>query len=181
MSEAKIKEAIKFCVESHNSIGQKRKYSNAPYWVHPLEVSEIIASWGMDETTQIAALLHDVPEDVYEKDIQKGFNEVTRRFGEEVSQVVYYCTEISAGSKELRPIRKAVDREHYTKGCYRSQAIKIADAMSNLPSIKEGDPGFYKIYLQEKIAMVAVLTKAPQEALDAWGKFLRRLEKKRKP
>src|SRR3954452_8087365 len=42
--------------------GQFRK-SGEPYVTHPLAVATIVARYGMDETTVVAALLHDAVED----------------------------------------------------------------------------------------------------------------------
>jgi GTP pyrophosphokinase len=42
--------------------GQTRR-SGDPYVTHPLEVARIVASWGMDDLTVCAAVLHDVVED----------------------------------------------------------------------------------------------------------------------
>lgn len=176
-----IDEVRKFCKEAHESIGQKRKYSGEPYWTHPFAVAEMVAAWGMDKVTEAGALLHDVPEDVYVKDIATGFAIISERFGEEVARVVYYCTEVSKPTDGLRSVRKRIDHEHYAKGCARSQAIKIADAIHNLEAIREADPGFYKVYLVEKESMVAMFDKAPEEALEDWKRFLRKARSKKAP
>ncbi|MEI6701443.1 MAG: HD domain-containing protein, partial [Actinomycetota bacterium] len=52
--------AGKVAAESHD--GQLRR-SGEPYITHPIAVSEIAASLGLDATTIAAALLHDAVED----------------------------------------------------------------------------------------------------------------------
>ena len=42
--------------------GQLRK-SGEPYFIHPVAVSKILASLGMDDETIVGGLLHDVVED----------------------------------------------------------------------------------------------------------------------
>jgi len=39
----KLKEAWELAKEGHESIGQKRKYNNEPYFTHPLAVAEIVS------------------------------------------------------------------------------------------------------------------------------------------
>jgi len=67
-----IKKAYLFAEKAHE--GQQR-YSGEPFIIHPLHVANTIASWGLDEASIKAALLHDVLEDtpVTYKDIQKNF------------------------------------------------------------------------------------------------------------
>lgn len=168
-----LEEVRLFCKAAHESIGQKRKYSCEPYWTHPFAVADMVAAWGMDEITQAAALLHDVAEDVYRGRESEGFAIIEDRFGIDVARVVFYTTEISKKEDGPRRERKRIDHEHYAKGCFRSQAIKIADAIHNLESIRQGDPEFYKVYLVEKEAMVTYFDKAPEAAFDAWKRFLR--------
>ena len=55
-----ITEVYYFAKEAHT--GQKRK-SGEDYFIHPLEVSLILAEMKMDEETIIASILHDVVED----------------------------------------------------------------------------------------------------------------------
>lgn len=56
-----VEEAICFAVKAHE--GQKRKFSDIPYILHPMEVASIIAGITTDREVIAAGLLHDVIED----------------------------------------------------------------------------------------------------------------------
>ena len=60
LDEAKVIKAYESASMSHK--GQKR-LSGEPYISHPLNVAYIVADLRLDETSIIAALLHDVIED----------------------------------------------------------------------------------------------------------------------
>ena len=70
-----IQLAIQTAVEHHE--GQKRKGSNIPYIVHPIEVGIILTENGANEEVITAGILHDTLEDTkltYD-DIKSLFNE----------------------------------------------------------------------------------------------------------
>ena len=69
-----IEKAKQFAHEAHDSIGQKRKYSGEPYWVHTDAVAEKVAAIGGTEVMVAAAHLHDVLEDVTPLDKTGRFN-----------------------------------------------------------------------------------------------------------
>ena len=48
MTNELIIKAKAFCYAAHNAVGQKRKYSDEPYWTHPYRVSEIVSSKGFN-------------------------------------------------------------------------------------------------------------------------------------
>ena len=55
-----VTKAFNLSVEAHKN--QKRE-SGEPYIIHPVEVSCILAELGLDTSTIVAGLLHDVIED----------------------------------------------------------------------------------------------------------------------
>jgi len=58
----KAKQALQLCKLHHR--GQWRKWSNVPYWHHPVEVTEILLQCDyVDDDTIAASLLHDTRED----------------------------------------------------------------------------------------------------------------------
>src|SRR5256885_3915335 len=81
-----IQRAFSFAETSHR--GQKRA-SGEDFIEHPLGVSQILADLGMDTTTLVAALLHDVVEDT-----DLSLDDIRDEFGEQVTQIVYGLTKL---------------------------------------------------------------------------------------
>ena len=61
---------------------------------------------------------------------------------------------------------KALDRQHSAAAPAEAQTIKVADLISNTRSIVAHDPGFAKLYLEEKRMLLEVLTKADPTLLN---------------
>ena len=55
-----ILRALDFAIKAHD--GQKR-VSGEDYVIHPILVAQILVDYDLDESTIVAALLHDVVED----------------------------------------------------------------------------------------------------------------------
>ena len=81
-----VSEAIAFAVKAHD--GQRRKKSNAPYILHPMEAAVIVGSMTDDQNLIAAAALHDVVEDA---DIT--IEEIEEKFGKRVRELVESETE----------------------------------------------------------------------------------------
>ena len=81
-----VSEAIAFAVKAHD--GMRRKKSEAPYILHPMEVAVIVGTMTNDQNLIAAAALHDVVEDA---DIT--LEEVEERFGKRVRELVESETE----------------------------------------------------------------------------------------
>ncbi|MCX7989193.1 MAG: bifunctional (p)ppGpp synthetase/guanosine-3',5'-bis(diphosphate) 3'-pyrophosphohydrolase [Aquificaceae bacterium] len=137
-----LKKAIEFIEERH--AGQFRR-SGEPYVVHPVEVALYLAELGMDRSTIIAGLLHDVLEDT-----NTSYEELVEHFGKEVADIVEGVTKLGkihfkdfqtqkaenyrklvlAFSKDLRVIFvKLADRWHNMKTlqCFgREKQVRIA-------------------------------------------------------
>ena len=56
-----VSEAIIFAVNAHD--GMRRKKSESPYILHPMEAAVIVGSMSDDQNLIAAAVLHDVVED----------------------------------------------------------------------------------------------------------------------
>jgi (p)ppGpp synthase/HD superfamily hydrolase len=150
-----VERARIFATAAHAAVGQTRKYTGEPYVVHPIEVSEIVASVGGTDAMVAAALLHDVLEDT---DVT--FDVLEAEFGLEVAELVLWLTDVSKPEDGNRSTRKALDRQHSAAAPAEAQTIKVADLISNTRSIVAHDPGFAKLYLEEKRMLLEVLTKA---------------------
>jgi (p)ppGpp synthase/HD superfamily hydrolase len=156
----KIQLAQQFAHEAHDSIGQKRKYTGEPYWVHTDEVALIVSSVTNDEDMIAAAHLHDVLEDV------TGINPVYNRvkimatFGVDVVHLVDDLTDVyvrEAFPSFNRSHRKRLERERIGKTSAPAKTIKLADLISNTKSIVQHDEGFAKTYLKEKFELLGFL------------------------
>jgi (p)ppGpp synthase/HD superfamily hydrolase len=156
-----VEKARVFATAAHAAVGQTRKYTGEPYVVHPIEVSELVASVGGTEAMVAAALLHDVLEDT-----EVTVDVLEEQFGSEVADLVLWLTDISKPEDGNRSTRKALDRQHSAAAPAAAQTIKVADLISNTRTIVEFDPGFARTYLEEKRLLLEVLTRANPTLLD---------------
>ena len=81
-----VSEAIVFAAKAHD--GMRRKKSQAPYILHPMEAAVIVGTMTDDQTLIAAAALHDVVEDA---DIT--IEEIEEKFGKRVRELVQSETE----------------------------------------------------------------------------------------
>jgi myo-inositol-1(or 4)-monophosphatase len=81
-----VSEAIAFAVKAHD--GMRRKKSEAPYILHPMEAAVIVGTMTNDQTLIAAAALHDVAEDA-----GVTLREIEERFGVRVRELVEAETE----------------------------------------------------------------------------------------
>ena len=126
-----IRKAFDIAVEAH--IGQRRK-TGEPYIYHPIAVAKIVAyEIGLDTTSIVAALLHDVVEDT-----NYTIEDIERLFGENVSRIVNGLTKISHLKKDQDA---CVQAENFRKMLLtlnddvRVILIKIADRLHNMQTM----------------------------------------------
>jgi (p)ppGpp synthase/HD superfamily hydrolase len=150
-----VERAKVFATAAHAAVGQTRKYTGEPYVVHPMEVAGLVESVGGTEAMVAAALLHDVLEDT-----GVTVDVLEEQFGSEVADLVLWLTDISKPGDGNRSTRKALDRQHSAAAPAAAQTVKVADLISNTRSIVAHDPGFAKVYLEEKRLLLEVLTRA---------------------
>ena len=81
-----VSEAILFAVKAHD--GMRRKKSDAPYILHPMEAAVIVGTMTDDQNLIAAAALHDVVEDA-----EINIEEIEERFGRRVRELVECETE----------------------------------------------------------------------------------------
>ena len=81
-----VSEAIAFAVQAHD--GMRRKKSEAPYILHPMEAAVIVGTMTDDQNLIAAAALHDVVEDA-----GITIEEIEEKFGVRVRELVASETE----------------------------------------------------------------------------------------
>lgn len=132
-------EALCFATERHS--GQKRKTSDIPYILHPIEVATIVATMSEDEELLSAALLHDTVEDT-----DTTIKEIKKKFGKRVALLVMTETE---DKREDQPenltwkIRKeeSLNILQNTKD-KEVKMLWLGDKLANMRS-------FYRLYLEK--------------------------------
>ena len=127
---AHIRTAFEFGARAH--AGQTRK-SGEPYISHPIAVAHILADLRMDESTLVAAILHDVIEDT---DI--AHDEIVAEFGEEVAHLVdgvsklaqiRFKSKAEAQAANFRKMMMAMVED------VRVILIKLADRLHNMRTL----------------------------------------------
>lgn len=144
--------ALAFATAAHESIDQRRRYTNEPYIVHPIAVAEIVRSVPHTSDMIAAAYLHDTVEDCGIEHCQ-----LLDEFGWDVAELVYWLTDVSRPEDGNRKVRKQKDLEHIAKAPAAAKTIKLADMIDNTISIRERDPDFWRVYRHEKLRLLEVL------------------------
>ncbi|MFA9261867.1 MAG: HD domain-containing protein [Undibacterium sp.] len=142
--------ALLFAAYAHD--GQVRKYTAEPYITHPVAVAEIVRTVPHTSDMIAAAYLHDVVEDCG-VDLQT----IADIFGQFVYVLVAQLTNASVGMSGNRAERKRTDRFFLAMSSVFTQTIKLADIIHNCQSIAAHDPSFWKVYREEKRALLGVM------------------------
>ena len=148
-----VARADAFAARAHSAINHKRKYTGDDYIVHPREVAAIVATVPHTPEMLAAALLHDTVEDT-----GVTIETIRAEFGAVVAGLVADLTDVSTPGGGNRAIRKGIDLAHTAGASPSAKTIKLADLLSNTASIVAHDPGFARVYLKEKAAMLEVMT-----------------------
>lgn len=127
-----IRKAFDIAVDAHK---EQRRNSGEAYIFHPIAVAKIVASEiGLDATSIVAALLHDVVEDT-----SYTLNDIEQLFGTTVARIVDGLTKISAIEQE-RDV--SLQAENFRKMLLtlnedvRVIIIKIADRLHNMQTME---------------------------------------------
>ncbi len=111
---------------------QKRKGSDVPYIVHPVQVATILLRYGFAEDVVIAGLLHDVVED---QDVS--LDTIRAEFGPAVAEMVAALSERKREGGKPRPWeeRKKEALAHLRQASAGAMAVKAADVLHNAHSL----------------------------------------------
>ena len=142
-----VSEAIAFAVKAHD--GMRRKKSEAPYILHPMEAAVIVGTMSDDQNLIAAAALHDVVEDA-----GVTIDEVEARFGKRVRELVESETE---DKREDRP---------------PSETWRIRKEESLLVLKNTDDIGVLIVWLGDKLANMRAIYRDWKVEGDAmWHRF----------
>jgi len=125
-------EALVYATRLHAA--QTRKVSGAPYVAHLLNVCGIALEHGADEEEAIAALLHDAVEDQGGAPVQE---EIRRRFGERVAQIVAGCTDTDQTPKPPWRRRKEAYLARLRHAPASVRLVSACDKLDNVRSLIE--------------------------------------------
>jgi len=132
MDSKRLQEAFTYASDLHAD--QKKKGTNIPYLSHLLGVASMVLVHEGDEDETIAALLHDAVED------QGGLptlEEIRKRFGDRVAQIVEGCTDADAIPKPPWRERKEKYIAHLRQADASVRRVSAADKLYNVRSIVE--------------------------------------------
>ncbi|MBU3600524.1 bifunctional (p)ppGpp synthetase/guanosine-3',5'-bis(diphosphate) 3'-pyrophosphohydrolase [Polynucleobacter sp. 30F-ANTBAC] len=127
---ALVRKAFQYADSAH--LGQYRQ-SGEPYITHPLAVAELCASWRLDASSIMAALLHDVIEDT-----GSTREELVEVFGSKVAELVEGLTKLDklefqshaeAQAESFRKMFMAMARD------VRVILVKLADRLHNMRTL----------------------------------------------
>jgi (p)ppGpp synthase/HD superfamily hydrolase len=130
MLSERFTNALIFATQLHAK--QTRKGGKIPYIAHLLGVASIALENGANEDEVIAALLHDAIED------QGGAatrEEIRRRFGDTVTEIVDGCTEIDGIPKPPWRQRKEAYIAHIPTASASVRLVSACDKLHNVRSI----------------------------------------------
>ena len=173
-----VSEAIAFAVKAHD--GMRRKNSDVPYILHPMEAAVIVGTMTDDQNILAAAALHDVVEDA-----GISIEEIEDKFGKRVRELVESETEDKRA--DLPPENTwRIRKEESLRVLKETDDIAVlmvwmGDKLSNMRSIyreykKQGE-AMWQIFNQKDPAQqawyyrsIAELTKALSHT-SAWCEY----------
>ena len=142
-----VSEAIAFAVRAHD--GMRRKKSESPYILHPMEAAVIVGTMTSDQNLIAAAALHDVVEDA-----GVTIEEIEEKFGKRVRELVGSETEDKRA--DLPP----------------SDTWRIRKEESLAVLKNTDDIGVLMVWLGDKLAnMRSINRDFKVEGVDMWQRF----------
>ena len=142
-----VSEAIAFAVKAHD--GMRRKKSEAPYILHPMEAAVIVGTMTDDQNLIAAAVLHDVVEDA-----NINIDEIEEKFGKRVRELVESETEDKRA--DLPP-----------ESTWRIRKEESLAVLKNTEDI-----GVLMVWLGDKLAnMRAIYRDFKAEGVSMWQRF----------
>ncbi|MBC7333024.1 MAG: bifunctional (p)ppGpp synthetase/guanosine-3',5'-bis(diphosphate) 3'-pyrophosphohydrolase [Actinobacteria bacterium] len=145
-----LKKAYLIAKKYHD--GQCRK-SGEPFIVHPLEVAKILADIEMDQTSIIAALLHDLVEDT-----EYSLEKINKEFGSEIANIINGVTKLDKivfTSKEEQQVENLRKMIIAMAEDVRIILVKLADRLHNMRTLSPFNKEKRKIKALETLQIYA--------------------------
>jgi (p)ppGpp synthase/HD superfamily hydrolase len=112
--------------------GQRRKGTDIPYIAHLMSVAAIVLEDEGSEDEAVAALLHDVLEDVPG---EATVDYVRERFGDLVAEIVFACSDTTVQPKPPWRARKEAYIAHLEQAPAEVLRVSLADKLHNARAI----------------------------------------------
>ncbi len=152
VSDAPIYRSYEVARAAH---GDQKRRSGEAYITHPLAVAEILASYGMDRDTIVAALLHDTVEDtdLTLSDVEDEFGAVVASLIDGVTKLdrIKFDTREAAQAATIRKMVVAMAQD------VRVLLIKLVDRLHNIRTIGPLPPEKQRRVAQETLDVYAPL------------------------
>lgn len=153
-----VEKATLVAITAHEAVGQKRKFSNEPYWHHPAAVADMVSRYSDDESLIAAGWLHDVVEDTHIdlEHIRSHFNSDCARYVEDVTKQQPYGEDNNRN--DLFEIKRLMGISS------KSRLLKLCDIHCNIKDMN-ADCGFLFIseWLPKKFAMLLAIKQTAPE------------------
>lgn len=130
VDEALLNRAYIFSMKAH---GSQKRASGDPYFLHPLEVADILTEMKLDGDTIATALLHDVVEDTVAT-----IDEIQELFGDKVAELVDGVTKLSKIELQTESVRQAENFRKFLLAMsndIRVLLVKLADRCHNMRTL----------------------------------------------
>ena len=139
--EKTVGDVREFALAKHGE--QTRKHSGQPYIEHLDNVAGILTEHGHDDPQILAAaLLHDTIEKT-----DTTIEELIEHFGEAITQLVFWLTDNNKGSRKANILQSAW---RLSRAPWNAKLIKLADIIDNGMDIRQHNPSFGPLFLEEK-------------------------------
>lgn len=131
-------EAIRFAAWKH----ALQDYDGKPYYSHFKDLEEVLRDHGEDdEESLIMANLHDILEDS-----GTTYNDIKNKFGHDVAEVVYLCTDHKGRNRAERKNKAFYDE---LKTNLKAIKIKVTDRVANCRNSIENKHSMAGAYIKE--------------------------------
>jgi (p)ppGpp synthase/HD superfamily hydrolase len=126
---SKFDEAVALAVDAFRPV--RRKGVTTPYITHLFAVTALVGEAGGDEEQMIAAVLHDLLEDIPDADV----SDLEARFGSRVARLVAALSDSVGSPKPAWRIRKEQYLAHLREQPAEVKLVSCADKLHNASSL----------------------------------------------